>query len=144
MPDVATIPHINATLNATSLVLLILGYAFIKSGNRTAHKAAMIGAIVVSALFLVFYVYYKMNSGFAKFGGEGFIRPVYFTILIVHIIGAAAIVPLVPRAILPAIRGNFELHKKRMRLTWPLWVYVGASGVVVYWMAVHLFPYTGG
>jgi len=144
MPDIATIPHINAALNATSILFLLLGYIFIKEGHRTAHKAAMVGAIAVSALFLVFYVYYKLNSGFAKFGGEGLIRPVYFTILIVHIIGAAAIVPLVPRAVIPAIRGNLDLHKKRMRLTWPLWMYVGVSGVVVYWMAIQLYPYTGG
>ena len=143
MPDIATIPHINASLNALSVAFLTLGFVFIKSGNRIWHRAAMIGALVVSAVFLLFYVYYKMNSGFAKFGGEGLIRPVYFTILIIHVIGAIAIVPLVPMAVIPALKGNFVRHKKMVRWTWPLWMFVGISGVVVYWMAVRLYPYTG-
>lgn len=143
MPDIQTIPHINAALNGLSIVCLMIGYIFIKSGNKAAHRAAMMGAIAVSALFLVFYLYYKANSGFAKFGGEGFVRPVYFTILIAHIIGAAAIVPLVPMAIVPALRGNFDRHRKIVRWTWPLWMYVGVSGIVVYAMAIWLFPFTG-
>lgn len=143
MPEITTIPHINASLNALSVVFLSLGFVFIKNGNKTAHRAAMVGALLVSAVFLVFYVYYKLNSGFAKFGGEGFIRPVYFTILIIHVLGAIAIVPLVPMTVARAIKGNFERHKRLARWTWPTWMFVGISGVVVYWMAIRLYPYAG-
>ena len=101
----------------------------------------MITALVVSALFLVFYVIYKANSGFAKFGGEGWIRPVYFTILFVHVLGAIAITPLVPWTVYRALKGEFEGHRRLARWTWPLWIYVGVSGVVVYAMAVHLYPF---
>ena len=86
-------------------------------------------------------VIYKANSGFARFGGEGWIRPVYFSILIAHVIGAIAITPLVPWTLLRAIKGNFEAHRRLARWTLPLWVYVGVSGVVVYVMAVHIYPY---
>jgi len=143
MPEITTIPHINASLNALSVVFLVLGFIFIKNGHRVAHRAAMIGALVVSAAFLVFYVYYKLNSGFAKFGGEGLIRPVYFSILAIHVLGAIAIVPMVPMVVSRAIRGQFDRHRTLARWTWPLWTFVGVSGVVVYWMAIRLYPYTG-
>lgn len=142
--DVADIPHLNAALNAASVVLLAKGYYHIRNGDKQRHRAAMIAALAVSALFLVFYLIYKANSGFAKFGGDGFIRPVYFTILIVHVAGAFAITPLVPITVWRAMKGNFEAHRRIARFTWPLWVFVGISGVVVYVMAVHLYPYTGG
>jgi putative membrane protein len=96
---------------------------------------------VVSAFFLVIYVIYKANSGFAKFGGEGLVRPIYFTILVAHIVGAIAIVPLVPATLYRALKGRFEDHRRLARWTWPIWMYVGISGVVVYIMAVHLYPH---
>lgn len=142
--DVSNLPHINAALNAASVVLLLKGYYHIRNGDKQRHRAAMVAALAVSALFLVFYVIYKANSGFAKFGGEGLIRPVYFTILTVHVLGAFAITPLVPWTAWRAMKGNFAGHKKLARFTWPLWVFVGVSGVVVYAMAIHLYPYTGG
>lgn len=103
----------------------------------------MICALIVSGIFLVFYVIYKANSGFAKFGGEGMIRPVYFTLLITHVIGAIMITFMVPITVWRAFKGNFVKHKAIARFTWPLWVWVGISGVTVYVMTVHLYPFQG-
>ena len=133
--------HIMAGLNSASVVCLLLGYFFIKRGAKDSHRACMIAALIVSAMFLVFYIIYKLNSGFAKFGGDGWIRPIYFTILFVHVLGAIAITPLVPLTVYRAWGGRFEQHRQLARWTYPLWVYVGISGVVVYLMAVHLFPF---
>ena len=138
--DVQDLTHVNAALNALSVVFLLLAYRFIRAGNVEKHKLCMLIAVGVSALFLVGYVIYKANSGFAKFGGEGIIRPVYFTILAIHVIGAISILPLVPFTLYRALTGNFEKHRRIARWTWPLWVFVGISGVVVYIMAVHLYP----
>jgi len=141
MIEVGQLPHVIAALNGVSAVLLGAGYFFIRRNDRRRHRACMIAALVASAAFLVVYVIYKYNSGFAKFGGEGIIRPVYFTILIVHVIGAIAITPLVPVTVYRALRGRFEQHRRLARWTWPLWFGVGITGVVVYIMAVHLYPY---
>lgn len=141
MFDFQDLVHVNAALNAVSVVLLLLGFVQIRAGNRERHRLFMLAAVAVSALFLVSYVLYKLNSGFAKFGGEGLIRPIYFTILFVHVVGAVAIVPLVPWTLLRALKGEFDRHKKIAKKTWALWVYVGVSGVVVYVMAVHMYPY---
>lgn len=141
--DAQALVHSNAFLNAVSVAFLALGYRAIKSGDRQRHKKMMLSALAASALFLVSYVIYKLNSGFAQFGGEGIVRPVYFTILIVHVIGAVAIVPLVPITVSRALAARFDKHRKIARITWPVWMFVGISGVVVYVMAVHMFPYTG-
>ncbi len=135
------LPHVIASLNGLSVICMLLGYVFIKQGQRERHRAMMLGAIGASVLFLVVYVIYKANSGFAKFGGEGTIRPIYFSILIAHVIGAIAITPLVPMTFWRAWTGQFERHRAMARWVWPLWFYVGLSGVVVYVMAVHLYPY---
>lgn len=138
------LPHVNAALNALSVVFLVVGYTFIRRGDWRRHRACMLAALAVSGAFLVTYVIYKANSGFAKFGGEGLVRPIYFTILVVHVMGAIALVPLVPVTVTRALRARFDRHRRIARITWPLWVYVGVSGVVVYLMAVHLYPHTGG
>ena len=130
-----------AALNAASVIALSFGYVYIRSGRKAQHRMAMIMALILSSIFLIFYVIYKANSGFAKFGGEGLIRYIYFTILIIHIVGAFLLVGLVPRVVFLAIRNNFKAHRKIARVTWPIWMFVGISGVVVYIMAVHLFPY---
>ena len=140
--EIQDLTHVMAALNSVSVVCLIIAYIFIRSGDRHQHRAFMIAALVVSALFLVFYVIYKANSGFAQFGGEGWIRPVYFSILVVHIFGAIAITPMVPLTVYRAWKGKFDQHRRLARWTYPLWLYVGVSGVVVYVMAVHLFPVT--
>lgn len=139
--EIQDITHLNAALNALSVFFLLLGYRYIRSGEREKHKKCMLTAVVISGLFLIGYIIYKANSGFAKFGGEGFIRPAYFTLLAVHVVGAIAILPLVPLTLYRALTGNFEKHKRIARWTWPLWVFVGVSGVVVYIMAVHLYPH---
>lgn len=139
--DVQDLTHVNAALNALSVCFLILGYRFIRSGEREKHKICMLMAIAVSGLFLVGYVIYKANSGFAKFGGEGAIRIFYFSLLAVHVVGAIAILPLVPLTLYRALKGNFDKHKRIARITWPIWMFVGVSGVVVYVMAVRLYPH---
>ena len=141
--EITDFPHIIAALNAISVLFLSAGYVFIRSGNREKHRIAMIGALSASTLFLGFYVYYKANSGFAQFGGEGLIRPAYFTLLILHVIGAMIITVLVPITVFRAFKGNFEKHKRIAKWTWPIWMFVGISGVAVYVMTVHLFPYPG-
>ena len=141
MFEIQDIAHVNASLNALSVFFLLLGYKFIRAGNMEKHKLCMLTAVVISAFFLIGYVTYKLNSGFAKFGGEGIIRPMYFTLLIIHVIGAISIVPLVPLTLFRALTGNFDKHKRIARWTWPIWVFVGISGVVVYIMAIHLYPH---
>lgn len=141
--DVSDFPHIIASLNGVSVIFLMTAFYQIRRGNHEGHKKAIMGALATSALFLVFYLYYKANSGFAKFGGEGMVRPFYFTLLITHVIGAIIITGLVPVTVWRAIKGDFEKHRRIARYTWPLWMWVGISGVAVYVMTVHLFPYQG-
>ncbi len=141
--SIQDLSHAIAALNALSAGFLAAGYVFIRRGDRKRHRLMMLSALAVSAAFLVFYVIYKLNSGFARFGGEGFVRPVYFTILALHVIGAIALVPLVPVTVWRAWREKFDAHRRLARITWPVWMYVGVSGVVVYVMAVHMFPYHG-
>ena len=143
MLAVQDLTHLIAGLNGLSVLFLSAGFAFIRRGERSRHRACMISALAVSAAFLVVYVFYKYNSGFAKFGGTGFVRPIYFAILAAHVVGAIAIVPLVPMTLWRALRSEFDRHRRLARWTWPLWMYVGISGVVVYFMAVHLYPYHG-
>ena len=141
MPEISDLPHINATLNGLSALALCIGYYFIRRGERSKHRACMILALAISGAFLVTYLIYKANSGFAKFGGEGLIRPIYFTILIIHVLGAIAIVPLVPITVYRALKGQFDQHRKIARWTFPIWFFVGISGIVVYIMAVQLYPH---
>lgn len=149
MIELSTIPHINAVINSATVVVLLMARSYAKSGNEGAHKKAMITALSLSILFLGFYLTYHFNSQLAKFGGEGIIRPIYFTLLIVHVLGAVAIVPLVPLAAWRGIKGyNGDMearkkHKKIVKLTWPLWTFIALSGTLVYIMAIHLWPYQG-
>lgn len=144
MFDIQDLTHLNAALNAVSVGFLLAAYKFIRAGDRERHRMCMLGAVLVSALFLVSYVIYKANSGFARFGGEGWVRPVYFTILAAHVLGAALLLPMVPWTLVRALKGRFDGHRKLARVTWPLWVYVGVSGVVIYVMAIHLYPMAPG
>ena len=139
------IPPINAALNATATVLITLGFIFIKQGKKEAHRAVMLSAGVVSAVFLVGYVTHKimMRGIHTPFGGAGAIRTVYYTMLISHIILAMAIAYLVPRTFLFAIKGDFETHKKWARFTFPIWYYVSVTGVLVYFFLYQWWPKTG-
>jgi len=135
----AIFPVINATLNGTSGVLLFIGRRFIKRGRMAAHRAVMIAAVVTSSLFLVSYLYYHYHVGSVRFQGQGWSRPVYFTILISHTILAATIVPLVIITLSRGLRKRFDKHRAIARWTYPLWMYVSVTGVVIYFMLYHLF-----
>jgi uncharacterized membrane protein YozB (DUF420 family) len=135
----AIFPVINATLNGSSAVLLFTGRALIKRGRMAAHRAVMIAAVATSSLFLTSYLYYHYHVGSVRFQGQGWSRPVYFTILISHTILAAAIVPLVIITLNRGLRSRFDKHRAIARWTYPLWMYVSVTGVVIYFMLYHLF-----
>jgi putative membrane protein len=132
--DVSALPALNAALNATSAVLLAVGYLFIRRRRVAAHLACMLSAFGVSTLFLVSYVVYHYNAGSRPFGGQGWIRPVYFVLLISHIILAAAIVPLALTTIYRALTGQLPRHMRIARWTLPIWLYVSVSGVAIFLM----------
>jgi putative membrane protein len=128
------LPALNAFLNSLAAILLIAGWWFIGHQRRGAHRAAMLSAVVVSALFLTSYVVYHASAGSRPFPGTGPIRGVYFTILITHVILAATIVPMVLMAVSRALKGRFDRHVRIARWTLPLWLYVSVTGVVIYAM----------
>jgi putative membrane protein len=132
--DVSGLPALNAILNATSAMLLAVGYLFIRRRRVAAHLACMLSAFGVSTLFLVSYVVYHYNAGSRPFGGQGWIRPVYFVLLISHIILAAAIVPLALTTIYRALTGQLPRHMRIARWTLPIWLYVSVSGVAIFLM----------
>jgi uncharacterized membrane protein YozB (DUF420 family) len=136
--EVADLPAVNATLNAVSAVLLLIGYVLIRQGRRQQHRAAMLSACGVSALFLISYVIYHANAGSRPFTGQGPIRIVYFTILITHVVLAAAIVPLALVTLSRGLRGRYDRHARIARWTLPIWLYVSVTGVVVYVMLYRL------
>ncbi|OFW08999.1 MAG: hypothetical protein A3H27_15955 [Acidobacteria bacterium RIFCSPLOWO2_02_FULL_59_13] len=136
--DVSALPTLNAFLNGTSAVLLTIGYIFIRLKKVTAHKTCMVTAFGVSSLFLLSYLIHHYRVGSVPFGGTGFMRPVYFTLLVSHIVLAACIVPLVLITIYRAWSQQFEKHMRIARWTLPLWLYVSVTGVIVYWMLYHL------
>jgi uncharacterized membrane protein YozB (DUF420 family) len=133
------LPHLNAALNAASFLLLVAGLYNIKRGRVSAHRACMLSALVVSALFLVSYVVYHAQYGSVRFMGQGLARPVYFVILITHVTLAITIVPLVFVTARRALQGDFARHRRIARWTYPLWLYVSITGVVVYLMLYHLY-----
>ena len=135
----AIYPVIDAALNGTSAVLLLIGRSFIKHGRMAAHRAVMVTALISSSLFLASYLYYHAHVGSVHFQGQGWSRPLYFSILISHTILAAAIVPLVVITLSRALRERFDRHRKIARWTFPLWLYVSVTGVVIYLMLYHLF-----
>ena len=135
----AIFPVINATLNGTSAVLLVTARRQIKLGRMAAHRALMLTAVLTSSLFLASYLYYHWHVGSVRFQGQGWSRPVYFSILFSHTILAAAIVPLVIITLSRALRERFNRHRAIARWTYPLWLYVSVTGVVIYFMLYHLF-----
>jgi len=140
MIEISNLPHVLAAVNALTISALVGGYVSIRRQKRQAHKAFMASATVLGGAFLAIYAYYKLNSGFAKFGGEGAIRPVYFGILFAHVAMAAISLLLVPITLSRALRGHYERHKPVARPTLLVWLFVAVSGIVVYVMAVHVFP----
>lgn len=133
-------PAIDATLNATSALLLTTGYVCIRRRKIPAHKACMLSAVASSSLFLVCYLWYHAHHGVTRFRGIGATRSFYFALLGSHTVLAALIVPLVIITLTRALRRNFAKHKKIARWALPIWFYVSITGVLVYWMLYHLHP----
>jgi len=135
----AIFPVINASLNGASTVLLLVGRWFISQRRIAAHRATMITAVVTSALFLTSYLYYHAHVGSVHFQGTGWSRPLYFTLLISHVLLAIVIVPMVIITLTRALRERFDRHRAIARWTFPLWLYVSVTGVLVYFMLYHWF-----
>ena len=135
--DVSALPLLNASLNAASGMLLAAGYVFIRRRQVRSHRFCMLAAFGLSGLFLVFYVIYHAMVGSTHFSGQGWLRPIYFTILISHIILATLVLPLALTTLYRAWQGTFVQHRQIARLTLPIWFYVSVSGVVVYVMLYH-------
>ena len=135
---VTDLPALNATLNAISTMLLLTGYVFIRRGERQKHKACMIAALVTSALFLTSYVIYHAQVGSVPFKGTGWIRTVYFAVLIPHVILAAAIVPPILITASRGLSAKYDKHRRIARWTLPVWLYVSITGVIVYLMLYQL------
>lgn len=136
--DIATLPTLNASLNALASVFLVAGYVMIRSRRIDAHRRCMLSALGTSALFLISYVIYHANAGSVPFRGTGAIRVVYFAVLIPHIILAAAILPLALVTTARGLRGDYTRHVRIARWTLPVWLYVSVTGVIVYLMLYHL------
>ena len=137
--EFAVYPVIDASLNGTSAVLLVVGRGLIKRGRIAAHRVVMITALTSSSLFLASYLYYHWHVGSVHFQGQGWSRPVYFTILISHTILAATIVPMIIITLNRALRERFDKHQAIARWTYPLWLYVSVTGVVIYLMLYKIF-----
>ena len=134
------LPTVNACLNGTSFVLLVLALVFIKRKNVAAHKACNMAAFASSIVFLACYLVYHAQVGSVKFQGQGWVRPVYFTILISHTILAALVPVLAVITLRRGFRMDVERHRRIAKVTLPLWLYVSITGVVIYVMLYHLYP----
>lgn len=140
------LPAVNACLNTLSTIFLTAGYVFIRKQNRDAHRNCMVAALVTSTAFLAGYLYYHYQmqrvygEAHTRFVDPAWFRPIYLVILFTHLVGAIVIVPLVLMTVSRAIRQKFELHKKIARWTWPIWMYVSATGVVIYFLLYQIFP----
>lgn len=133
-------PFINACLNATSAVLLFLGWRAIKRGERARHRALMMGAFAASSVFLASYLLRFAMSGTTKYAGDGADKILYFVILFSHMALAIVMVPMILRGMWLAYRDRYDAHRRLMRVTWPIWMYVSITGVVVYAMLYHIGP----
>ena len=138
MISVSQLPSLNAALNSLSAILLIAGYLFIRSRNIKAHKTCMLAAFASSILFLSSYLVYHYQVGSVPFQGQGGIRLVYFTILLTHTILAITVVPLALVTLYRAFKERFDRHRRIARWTFPIWLYVSVTGVVVYWMLYQI------
>jgi uncharacterized membrane protein YozB (DUF420 family) len=130
--SVESLPAVNATLNAISTVLLVTAYVLIRRGKVHLHRRFMLAACVTSSLFLICYVTYHAQVGSVRFTRQGFVRPLYFTILITHVILAATVLPLATVTLIRALRERFDRHRAIARWTLPIWLYVSVTGVLVY------------
>ena len=138
--SLSDLPAVNAGLNSLSTVFLTAGYIFIRRQRQVAHRNCMIGAVISSALFLTCYIIYHYNAGRTTFRDPAWFRPIYLAILLTHTILAVAIVPMVLMTLYRAARRQFEQHKRISRWTWPIWIYVSVTGVLIYFLLYHIFP----
>lgn len=137
---VSGLPHLNAILNATSGILLVIGYLLIRRRKIKAHRNCLIAALIASTVFLASYLTYHYFHGSTRFTGTGFVRPVYFIILLTHTVLAAVIVPFVGVTLYRAMSGDFIRHRRIARWTFPMWLYVSVTGVIVYLFLYQLYP----
>lgn len=137
--SVSDLPGLNACLNGLSAVLLLVGFTFIKRGNRSAHRACMVSAFSVSVVFLASYLTHHALAGIIHYQGQGWVRQFYFIILTSHTILAAAVPALAIMTLQRALRGDFQKHRQFARITFPIWLYVSVTGVLVYFMLYRGF-----
>lgn len=133
------LPALNATLNGSAAILLLIGYRFIRRGEIQRHRATMLSACAVSTAFLTSYVIYHANVGSKPFTGQGPIRIVYFAILLTHVLLAATVLPLALVTVIRGLRGRFDRHRAIARWTFPIWLYVSVTGVIVYLMLYQMY-----
>lgn len=134
------LPHLNAILNAVAAIFLSFGYYYVRIGKIDRHRACMITAAAVSAVFLVSYLAHRANAPILVFNGPDTLSIPYYTLLISHVSLSIAIVPLVALTLWRAYKGRFELHRKVARYAWPAWMYVSISGIAVYWVLYQAYP----
>ena len=134
------LPALNAFLNFVSASFLTAGYIYIRKKNQTAHRNCMIGALAASTLFLASYIYYHFNAGRTVFLEPKWFRPIYLGILLTHTVLAVVIVPLVLVTVTRAFRKRFEAHRAIARWTWPIWMYVSLTGVLIYFLLYQIYP----
>jgi putative membrane protein len=143
---VSDLPLVNALLNSGAAVCLLSGYAFIRRGRVSAHRNCMLIALTLSVLFLGSYLYYHYSmqrlhgQAHTRFVNPAWFRPIYLTILITHLIAAIVIVPMIIVTVTRALRQRFDQHRRIARWTWPLWMYVSVTGVVIYLLLYRVFP----
>ena len=144
MDLISVLPPLQAALNMTAACLAGAAYFFVRRRNRAVHKTLMITALVVSSLFLVFYLYYHYQVGNIPFAGKGAIRPIYFSVLASHVVLAILMVPMILAAVTFAVQGRFDRHLRIARWTLLVWVYVSVTGVLIYLLAFQFYPPTPG
>ena len=139
--DVSGLPRFHAILNATATVLLATGYVLIRNGKVQAHRATMVGAFLLSVVFLLSYVVYHAQAPVTRYGGQGLVRSVYYFVLITHVVLAPVILPLALYTVARALRGEIPRHRRIARWTLPLWLYVTVTGVAVYLMMAPYYDF---
>jgi len=139
MPDYSVFPALNASLNGASAALIVTGHSLIRRGKVQLHRACMLAAVGTSTVFLVCYLYYHAHVGSVHFPGQGWVRGLYFGILISHTILAATVPVLVVLTLIFAFRQKFERHRRIARWTYPIWLYVSVTGVIVYLMLYQIY-----
>lgn len=139
--SLSDLPAVNASFNGLAAIFLTAGYVFIRWKHKTAHRNCMIAALGSSAVFLTGYLTYHFTvSGVTKFHNPAWFRPIYLALLLTHTVLAVVIVPLILLTVTRALRERFDAHRRIARWTWPLWMYVSITGVIIYWLLYVQFP----